>query len=147
MIESMVVKRDVRRTWDLMSQDDYDINALMAGWAEDGVWDGTSEFGVGETLKGRKAIAEWFQRWKKEFPKRKLVVKTICMRGSFLPSLSNVVMVEWTCCERDKQGREFQYDGATAMHIKNNKVFHASEYISFKGLPQLSNLIKPLAKA
>jgi hypothetical protein len=65
-----------------MGQDDYDLDALMAGWAEDAVWDGTSELGVGETLKGKKAIAEWFERWKKEFPKRKLVAKNVCMRGT-----------------------------------------------------------------
>jgi hypothetical protein len=56
-------------------------------------------------------------------------------------------MFEWTCWERDKQGKEFQYDGVTVTHIKNMKAVHASEYISFKGLPQLSNLIKPLGKA
>ena len=146
MIASWIFKRKVRRGWDLMSQDDYDVNAIMADWSNDGVWDGTSELGVAETLMGKKAIAEWFERWKKEFPKRKLVAKNICMRGTCLPSPTNVCMVEWTCWERDKQGREFQYDGVTVMHIKNMKCVHASEYISFKGLPQVSNLIKPLGK-
>jgi len=147
MIASWMAKRMVRSGWDLMSQDDYDVNALMAGWAEDAVWDGTSELSVGETLTGKKAITEWFQRWKKEFPKRKLVAKNVCMRGTCLPSPTNVMMVEWTCWELDKQGKEFQYDGVTVVHIKNMKIVHASEYISFKGLPQLSTLIKPSSKA
>ena len=146
MIASWIAKRNVHRGWDLMSQDDFDVNAIKAGWTDDAVWDGTSELGVGETLTGKKAIGEWFERWKKEFPKRKLVPKNICMRGTCLPSPTNVCMVEWTCWEKDKQGREFQYDGATVLHIKNMKVVHASEYISFKGLPQLSALIKPLGK-
>jgi ketosteroid isomerase-like protein len=131
----------------MMSQDDYDVDALVAGFADDAVWDGTSELGVGETIKGKKAIADWFQRWKKEFPKRKLVAKNVCMKGTCLPSLNNVMMVDWTCWETDKQGKEFQYDGVTVMHLKNMKVVHASEYISFKGLPPLSTLIKPTGKA
>jgi hypothetical protein len=55
-------------------------------------------------------------------------------------------MVEWTCWQKDKQGKEFQYDGVSVLHVKNMKAVHVSEYISFKGLPQLSNLIKPLGK-
>ena len=147
MIASMIAKRTVRRSLDLLSQDDYDVNAFLADWTDDAVYDVTSELGVGETLTGKKALAEWFQRWKKEFPKRKFTVKNVCMKGTCLPSPTNVVVFEWTCWERDKQGKEFQYDGVTVTHIKNMKAVHASEYISFKGLPQLSNLIKPLGKA
>jgi hypothetical protein len=147
MIESMIVKREIRRVWDLMNQDDFDVNAAISGWGDDTVWDGTSELGVGETLIAKKAMGEWLQRWKKEFPKRKFTVKNICMKGTCLPSPTNVVMVEWSCWERDKQGKEFHFDGVTVIHIKNMKTIHVSEYISFKGLPQLSNLIKPLGKA
>jgi hypothetical protein len=69
------------------------------------------------------------------------------MKGTCLPSPTNVVMVEWSCWERDKQGKEFHFDGVTVIHIKNMKTIHVSEYISFKGLPKLSNLIKPSGKA
>jgi hypothetical protein len=62
MIASMLAKRTVRSAFSLMGQDDYDVDALLAGWVEDAVWDGTSELGVGDTLKGKKAIAEWFER-------------------------------------------------------------------------------------
>jgi SnoaL-like domain len=110
------------------------------------VWDNTSELGVGETLRGKKDVADWFQRWKKEIPKRKFVVKNICFKGTCLPSPSNVVMVEWGCVDTYKEGTEFQYDGVTVLEMKNQKVFRASEYISFKGLPKLSILIKPSGK-
>jgi ketosteroid isomerase-like protein len=146
-IESMIVKRMVRRAWDTMGQDDYDVDALMAGFSEDIVWDNTSELGAGGTLSGKKNVADWFHRWKKEFPKRKFVVKNVCLKGSCLPSPNNVTMVEWGCVETNKEGKEFQYDGVTVLEMKNMKVFRASEYISFKGLPQLSTLIKPTGKA
>jgi len=146
MIASMIAKRKIRSAWAMMSQDDYDVDALVAGFAEDAVWDNASDLGVGDTLRGKKAIAEWFHSWKEEFPKRKAVVKNVCMKGTCLPSPNNVMMVEWTCWETDKQGKEFQYDGVSVIHIRNKKVVHESEYISFKGLPQLSTLIKPTSK-
>jgi hypothetical protein len=32
MIASMLAKRTVRSAFSLMGQDDYDVNALLAGW-------------------------------------------------------------------------------------------------------------------
>ena len=147
MIASMMVKRAMHSMWDTMSQDTFDVDSFMKSSADDQVWDNTSELGVGETLVGKKAISEWFHRWQKEIPKRKLVVKNICMKGSCLPSPNNVVMVEWGCVETNKEGKEFQFDGVTVIVMKNMKCVRASEYISFKGLPRLTTLIKPTAKA
>ena len=47
MIASMIAKRMVRSTILTMNQDDFDVDALMANWADDAVWDGTSALGVG----------------------------------------------------------------------------------------------------
>jgi hypothetical protein len=121
---------------------------LLKTWADDAVWDGPAELGVGQTIKGKKAVAEWFQRWEQEFPQRKLVPKNVCMKGTFWPSRNNVLMVEYTCTETDKQGREYMYDGVTVLHIKNmTKVAKVTEYIAFAGLPQLSDLLQPMGKA
>jgi ketosteroid isomerase-like protein len=147
MIASWIAKRSVRSSWDLMGEDDYDVEAVVAGFAEDAVWDSTSELGVGETLSGKKAITDWFRRWKKEIPRRKFVVKNVCLKGTFLPSPNNVVMVEWGCVETDREGREVRYDGVTVVELKNMKTVRATEYISFKGLPKLSTLIRPTGKA
>ena len=145
MIASMIAKRTVRRSLDLLSQDDYDVNAFLADWTDDAVYDVTSELGVGETLTGKKALAEWFQRWKKEFPKRKFVVKNICFSAWPL-SPTNVYMFQWNLTQTDRQGREFKYDGVSVLEMKNFKVTRSGEHISFKGLPPISSLIKPTGK-
>jgi len=145
-LESMMVKRIVRSGWAMMSQDHIDTDALLKGWADDAVWDGTSELGVGQTLKGKKAIGDWFHRWEQEFPKRKLVANNVCMKGTCLPSPNNVTMVDWTCWETDKQGREYRYDGVTVIHTRNMKAVKVTEHISFAGLPPISSLIKPTGK-
>ena len=146
MIASMIAKRMVRSSFLMMNQDDFDVDALFANWADDAVWDGTSELGVGETIKGKKAIADWFRRWKEEFPKRKFVVKNICFSAWPLSPI-NVVIAEWSLTQTNKEGREYKYDGVTVGHTRNMKIVRTTEYISFAGLPQLSNLIKPMAKA
>lgn len=146
MIASMIAKRMVHSAITMMNQDDFDVDAFFAKWADDAVWNGTSELGVGETIKGKKAIADWFRRWKEEFPKRKFDVKNICFSAWPL-SPTNVCTVQWSLTQTDKQGKEFKYDGVTVSHTRNLKVVHASEYISFVGLPELSTLIKPSGKA
>ncbi len=145
MIASMIAKRMVRSAIAMMNQDDFDVDAFLAHWADDAVWDGTSELSVGETIKGKKAIADWFRRWKEEFPKRKFVVRNICF-GAWPLSPTNVVTVEWSLSETDKEGKEFKYDGVTVVHMKNGKTIRVSEYISWAGLPQLSTLIKPVGE-
>ena len=142
-IASLVAAKKVRAAWTTMSRSHIDTDALLKDWADDAVWDGTSELSVGQTIKGKKAIADWFQRWEQEFPQRKLVEKNVCMKGTALPSRNNVLMVDWTCTETDKQGREYTYDGVTALHMQDMKIVKVTEYLSFAGLPQLSSLIQP----
>jgi len=145
MIVSWMVKRMVRSAMNMLNEDDFDVDAFLKGWADDAIYDGTSELGVGETIKGKKAIADWFQKWKREFPKRKFDVKNICFSAWPLCP-TNVCMVQWSLTQTDKQGREYRYDGVTVSHVKNLKTVRATEHISFAGLPQLSTLIRPTAK-
>lgn len=146
MIASWIVKRMVRSGMKMMNEDDFDVDALVKQWADDAVYDVGSELGIGETIKGKKAIAEWFQRWKKEFPKRKFDVKSICF--SAWPLMPRYVMtVQWSLTETDSQGKEYTWDGVSVLRMKNFKTVRGTEHISMLGLPQLSTLIKPMAKA
>ena len=145
MIASMIAKRMIRSGILKMNQDKFDVDSLLSTWADDVIWDGTSELGVGGTIKGKKAVAEWFRRWIEEFPKRNFVIKNICF-GAWPLSPTNVVTVEWSLSETDKEGKEFKYDGVTVVHMKNGKTIRVSEYISWAGLPQLSTLIKPVGE-
>ncbi len=106
-IASMVAKKKVRWAWAMMSQSHVDTDALLKDWAEDAVWDTPSDFSVGQTIQGKKAIADWFQRWEQEFPQRKLVEKNVCMKSTFWPSRNNVLMVDWTCRNRQAGARVY----------------------------------------
>jgi ketosteroid isomerase-like protein len=145
MIASMIAKRMVRSDYEKYNKDDFDVDAVLAGKADDIVYESSTECPHG-TLKGKKAVADAFQQWKKEFPKRKFVVKNICFSAwPFCPK--NVLMVEYSITETSKDGKEFKYDGASVFHMKNFKVFHGTDYISFAGLPPFSTIVKPTGKA
>jgi ketosteroid isomerase-like protein len=146
-LASMMAKKKSRSAWATMSQSHIDTDALLKDWADDAIWDGPSELGVGQTITGKKAIADWFQRWEQEFPQRTMVEKNVCMKNTFLPSRNNVMMIDWTCTETDRQGREYEYDGVTTLHMKNMKIVKVTEYISFASLPQPSTMLKPKGAA
>ncbi len=143
MIASMMAKRAVKSGWAMMSEDHIDTDALLKQWADDAVFDTPSDIGVGQTIKGKKAIADWFNKWEQEFPKRQLIPKNVCLNGTCLPSPNLITMVQWTCIETDKQGREYKYDGVSVMHMKNMKVVRVTEHISFTGLAPIASLIQP----
>jgi len=130
----------------MINEDDFDVDKFLAFFHDDCIYDAASDLGIGETIKGKEAKADWFRRWKQEFPKRKLDVKNIYFSSWPLNLLNNACTVQWTLTETNKQGKTFRYDGASVAHIKNFKIIHATEYISFKGLPKLSDLIEPLAE-
>ena len=151
MIISMIAKRMGRSLFDIMSQDHIDTDALLKVYADDCTYGGTSDFGVEATVKGKKAIAEWHRRYLEDFPKLKFTVKNICIRETF-PLLSAfigtiVIMTEWSLTQTDKEGKESRYDGITVSYAKRMKAVYVSEYVSFRGLPQLSTLMKESGKA
>ena len=145
MIASWIAKRMIRSVFDTLSQDDFDVESFVAGMTDDAVYGYPSDLGVGEMVKGREANIEWLNRWKKEVPKREFEIKSICFSAWPL-SPKNICMVDWTLTETNKEGQEFKYDGASIFDIRNSKMVFGADYISFKGLPKLSTLIKSTGK-
>ncbi len=148
MIGVMIGRRMVRSAYEMVNRGD--IDSMMAGWADDAVYDSAAELGDGVTIKGKKAIEEWHRRYFEEFPKRKFTLKSICFQETF-PLLStligtSVIMVDWSITETNKQGKEFTYNGASVFHMRRGKAVYVADYISMVGLPQLSTLMKPTVR-
>ena len=122
-----------------------DARSAFANGTDDWVYDVPLDISTGGTVKGKKAVIDWFQRWYEQFPERELIVRNIAFAAWPL-NPTNVCMVEWTCEETDKEGKEFRYDGVTVTEMKKGKAVRTTECIACKGLPQLSELVKPLVK-
>jgi hypothetical protein len=145
MIASWIMKRMIDSTFDKAGEKG-DAESAIAKVTDDYVNDFGIDVSVGGTVTGKKATIDWYHKWYEQFPKRKLIAKNISF-AAYPLCPKNVVMMEWTCEETDKEGKQYKYDGATVTEMKNGKVVRSTEYIACKGLPQLSDLIKPVGKA
>ena len=144
MIATWIMKRMVRKVHDQVGSQG-DAESGFAKFADDGVYDLPLELSTGSTVRGQKAVLDWFHKWYQEYPERRLIVKNIAF-AAFPLSPSNVTMAEWTCEETDKEGRELRYDGVAVTEIKNGKAIRVTEYIACRGLPSIPSLIKPSGK-
>ena len=149
MIGAMIIRRMVRSGFEAMNRGD--IDSILAGWADDAIFDYPSIISVGGTLKGKKEIAAGFRMAFEEYPKRKFVVKNICFQEVF-PLLSilfgtYVITIEWTTEQTSKEGKELKYDGLTVIHGSRNKHTHVRDYISFVGLPPIPTMMALSSKA
>jgi ketosteroid isomerase-like protein len=145
MLAAWIAKRRLRSVFDKVGEQG-DAESAFAKETDDWVYDIPLELSAGSTVKGKKAVIDWFQRWYAQFPKRKLIVKNVAFTAWPL-NPANIFMVEWTCEETDKKGKEFRYDGVTITEMKKGRAVRTTEYIACKGLPQLSSLLKPVGKA
>ncbi|MBN2099835.1 MAG: nuclear transport factor 2 family protein [Dehalococcoidia bacterium] len=144
MIASWIMKRIVRSVFDKAGAKG-DAEGAYANAVDDITYDIPLELSEGGTVRSKKQVLDWYHKWYEQFPKRKLIVRNIAFAAWPL-SPRNVLMVEWTCEETDKEGKEYKYDGAAVTDIRNGKGVRTTEYIACKGLPKLSTLIKPTAK-
>ncbi len=144
MIASWIANRLVCSVKDKVGEQG-DAESAFANATEDWIYDVPLDVSEGVTLKGKKAVINWFHRWYEEFPKRKLITKNVAF-AAYPLSPSNICMVEWTCEETDKEGKEYKYDGATVTEIRKGKAIRTTEYIACKGLPKLSTLLKPVGE-
>lgn len=145
MIASWFAKRMVRSVFDKVGAKG-DAEGGFAGAVDNMTYDLPLELSEGVTVRSKKEVLDWFHKWYEQFPKRKLIPKNIAF-AAWPMSPNNVCIMEWTCEETDKGGREYRYDGASATEMRNGKAVRTTEYIACKGLPKLSTLIKPTVKA
>ena len=144
MIASWFAKRMVRSVF-VNSGAKGDAETALASMADNVTYDVGLELSEGVTFRSKKEVLDWFHKWYEQFPKRKLIPKNIAF-AAWPMSPTNVCIIEWTCEETDREGREYRYDGTTVTEMRNGKGIRTTEYIACKGLPQLSALIKPIGK-
>ena len=127
MIASWIVKRMIVSSFNIMSQDHIDIGAVLKSYADDCVYGATSEAGEG-TVKGKKALTDWFQNWEKENPKRKFEIRNIAFAAwPLMPT--NVVMIDWTLTRVNREGEVFRHSGYSVCYMKRYKMVRGHDYM------------------
>jgi len=72
VIASWIMKRMVRSVFDKAGEQG-DAESAFTNVTDDWDYDSGLELSVGGTVRGKKAVIEWYRRWYEQFPKRKLM--------------------------------------------------------------------------
>jgi len=128
MIVSLIAKRKVRSSWAMWNR--YDLDAFLANWADDAVFSYPTDVSVGGVIVGKKAIREFYQRFVEQFPKKKFVLRNICIGDTSLLKGKAVVTVEATAELTNKDGKDFKMDYCIAMESRGFKAIRVAEYVN-----------------
>jgi ketosteroid isomerase-like protein len=63
-----------------------------------------------------------------QFPKRKFVLRNVCVKDIFSFTATNVVTVEWDLSVTNKDGKDVELQGVTVVAIRNFKAIRATDY-------------------
>ena len=127
MIGAMIAKSKARSAFDCLNRRDFP--AFLAAWAEDATFVYPSNVSVGGEIKGKKAVEEWFQRFREQYPKVNFTLKNVFVADVFAFGATNVVAVEWDIAVTNREGRDFQNSGVTTIQVKNGKATLVRDYI------------------
>ena len=127
MLGAIIGKRKARSAYDHLNE--RDVQAFIAGWAEDATFIFPGVVSAGGEIKGKKAIEEWFSKWMERFPKVNFVVKNVFVSNVFSFSTTNVFAVEWDEYVTNRDGKDFQYSGVTVIHVKKGLATLVRDYI------------------
>lgn len=127
MIGAILLKRGMRRGYQAIGR--HDLDAVMAGWAEDGVLEYPGHSTVSGRIVGRENIRRWFARWFDTMPDIRFTVKHVAVENLFALGLTNTVIVEWDLDETRHDGASFHATGASAFHVRHGKVTSFRDYI------------------
>ncbi len=120
MFEAMV-----RGPYDAMARKDLD--AMMASWAEDGVWEFPGATRLSGTYRGKSEIRGFFRRLFDGLDSIHFTIRHAAMTNPVGLTVSNVVYVEWTE-EARRVGRTVVLDGITVVTFHGGKVTHGRDY-------------------
>ncbi len=127
MIGALLIKRGVRRSFDLMNQKD--LAELMRWWAEDGVLEFPGQTQVSGRYEGKQAIAGFFRRMFGRMAAIHFSVKRVMVTHPFALGLTNSAMCEWALDETSHDGVSTHTEGVTILEFRRGRGVAARDYI------------------
>jgi len=128
MIASWIVKRKLRSSWAMWNRGD--IESMLANWADESVFSYPADVSVGGAIVGKKAIREFYQRFMQQFPKRKFVLRNICVGDISLARGKAVAVIEARAELTNKDGKDFKMDYCIVTESRNFKAIRVAEYVN-----------------
>ena len=127
MIGALIAKSKVNSSYGLLNS--RDITSFLANWHDESTFVYPGRVSSSGEFRGKKAIEEWFRRLFDQFPTFKITPKNVCVKNIFDFVGTNVVTVEWTEKNINKDGKKVDVSGVTVITLKFGKAIHAKDYI------------------
>ncbi len=105
-----------------------DLDAVMAAWAEGGVFEFPGRTPISGRHEGKEAIRAFFGRIFDELESMHFTIRHVAMSNPVGLTLSNMVYVDWTVDEVTRDGRRFSHDGITVLKMKGGKAVWGRDY-------------------
>jgi ketosteroid isomerase-like protein len=120
-----VVARKTRSMFESLNR--ADASPFIAGVHDDVVFTYPGKHALGGTMRGKDALAEWFQRFFRFFPGIEWTIKDIVVEGA--PWGKTVVSAEWSVRCVLENGHVFENEGLHMIELKGTKASAVRVYL------------------
>jgi len=128
MIGAVLAKQAVRSGFAALNQ--RDLAGFMKAWADDASWIFPGDLSVSGKFVGKPAVHGWFEKFMRQFPKIRFIVRNLLVDNIFAITGNNVVAAEWDLALTNRDGMDFENSGVTVLTIKNAKVVLGQDYLA-----------------
>ena len=120
MIGAIIAQRKVREGIENINR--RDIDAILAGWADDGVYIYPGKVSGSGRFEGKEAIRKWYENTFEQFPVIKMTVNHVMVENIFDFTGTNVIAVNVDILVQNLQGTESGTCSVNLFKIKKGKI-------------------------
>jgi ketosteroid isomerase-like protein len=107
----------------------HDIEALLAHYHEDAVFEFPGDSVISGRHVGLAAIRRFYEQWFEIMPKVRFTIEHTAVENIFALTGKNSGYVEWEVDTFDREGKEYHATGITRFRIEGGRIRHAKDYI------------------
>lgn len=127
MIGALVARAKVRGAYAALNR--RDLDAFLALWAEDAVFEFPGEIAASGAFHGKAAIRRWFEEFLAAFPVLVFRLRAVFVARPFALGADNLLAVHWEIDLEHTSGRRNHNHGVTLVTIRRARVVHARDYL------------------
>lgn len=117
----------IQRTFEAVQRKDLD--AVMAGWAEDGVLEFPGTSSLAGRYVGRPAIESFFARWFARMASIRLTVRHVAFSNPIALTYDSTMYVEFETDQRTTEGLPLHTEVVGVYRLRRGKLLFYREYL------------------
>ena len=116
------------------AMDHKDVEAVMRGWADDGVFEYPGHSTLSGRMEGKPAIEAFMRALFERLDTWHFTIKHVALANPLGLAYTNTIFVEWDVDETSKAGIAAHNSGVTVFTYRRGKLVAARDYIFDTGI-------------